>query len=617
MPHSEIFAQLVSQMLVDIYAHLSCEGVAKTKKTDVSYDTKRLLDSYRQFGDSYLTTTLPLLDEWLLNILSGALPPVPQGFKTKKNKSGISLPILLFPFWEAILDDESDVHYSMAIKAVRTLLVGFKKLGLPHSREQEEARISAFLAAEIDLDGLSGSDFPNDVLFYANRISDELFGDWLPTCNTPRHGPGAVAGRERGDDKWKFSTIYHPAHDELPYYEYVYGLRSLQHDPITRRLRATPLQLADLAKSYRAMPHSSTPTSRVLFVPKDSRGPRLIACEPKELMYLQQGVSVDLMNFLESHWMTAGKVNFRDQRINQSLAMNSSVTGSFATIDLSDASDRVGTVHLQSLLPWRLARRLLALRSVAAEFPSGEVIQLQKYATMGNALCFPVESIIFWLICVGAIYAYCGNDAVARDSVYVYGDDIIVRTEYIEVAMTALSSFRLVVNEKKSFYHRCSSGSFRESCGMEAYRGTDCTPLRIRLLPPLRPKDTNGLVAWCAYSSNMRVSMPRTAEFCKKHVESVLRRKIPIVPFNHEFLSVVWPDHLWSLSDFSDATWSQETCYYQSRQLVPRVKTHESKLDSWWAVQRSILSGLSEHDVCFVVDKPSTLNMQRCDLRHI
>jgi hypothetical protein len=48
----------------------------------------------------------------------------------------------------------------------------------------------------------------------------------------------------------------------------------------------------------------------------------------------------------------------------------------------------------------------------------------------------------------------------------------------------ALSSVGLVVNHDKSFVH----GHFRESCGMDAFRGVQVTPIRFRKpLPTVRP----------------------------------------------------------------------------------------------------------------------------------
>jgi hypothetical protein len=63
--------------------------------------------------------------------------------------------------------------------------------------------------------------------------------------------------------------------------------------------------------------------------------------------------------------------------------------------------------------------------------------------------------------------------------VYVYGDDIIVRSDFADTAIQVLESVGLRVNTNKSFVHSL----FRESCGGEYYNGWDVTPVRLRTLP--------------------------------------------------------------------------------------------------------------------------------------
>jgi hypothetical protein len=65
----------------------------------------------------------------------------------------------------------------------------------------------------------------------------------------------------------------------------------------------------------------SVPQARVCLVPKDSRGPRIISCEPAELMFIQQGIMRKLYSHLETHHLTAGQINFTDQSINRNLAL--------------------------------------------------------------------------------------------------------------------------------------------------------------------------------------------------------------------------------------------------------------------------------------------------------
>jgi len=60
--------------------------------------------------------------------------------------------------------------------------------------------------------------------------------------------------------------------------------------------------------------------------------------------------------------------------------------------------------------------------------------------------------------------------------VRIYGDDIIVPTEYVHAVIGNLEAFGLLVNRDKSFW----TGKFRESCGKEYYDGFDVSVVKAR-----------------------------------------------------------------------------------------------------------------------------------------
>lgn len=201
------------------------------------------------------------------------------------------------------------------------------------------------------------------------------------------------------------------------------------------------------------------------------------------MQYTQQAVSRWLVSKLESYGLTAGHINFTDQSINRHMALTSSVTKEYSTIDLSDASDRVLNKLVAPLFSSNedLRDAIQACRSLRANV-NGEIIPLAKFASMGSALCFPIEAMVFYAICVlGHIRATqktISYESVknASKEVYVYGDDIIVPAYATPVVMQTLSSFCLRVNVQKSFVN----GHFRESCGCDAYNGIDVTPVYVR-----------------------------------------------------------------------------------------------------------------------------------------
>lgn len=183
------------------------------------------------------------------------------------------------------------------------------------------------------------------------------------------------------------------------------------------------------------------------------------------------------MKHLEMHCITRGRVNFSNQSINRDLALSSSRTKEYATIDLKDASDLVSNSLVEALFPERVNRYLQGTRTRATKLPDGRVIELRKFAPMGSCLCFPIEAFVFFSISVASLMIYHQlSRADACRAVYVYGDDIIVKTQYVYTVISALEAVGLKVNRDKSYIF----SNFRESCGMDAFRGVDVTIARFR-----------------------------------------------------------------------------------------------------------------------------------------
>lgn len=216
------------------------------------------------------------------------------------------------------------------------------------------------------------------------------------------------------------------------------------------------------------------PNSKVIFVPKDSRGPRVISCEPANHMYAQQAVMDGMLKCIENSPLTRGLVNFKDQSINQKLTFDPSV----ATLDLKEASDRVSYDLVRDLFPPRLLADIEACRTPMAELPTGKKIKLSKLAPMGSALTFPTMAIIAFASSVASIYLEQGILPTRQKSVYVYGDDIIVPNENAQSAIQGLEAVGLLVNRDKSFIN----SRFRESCGQDTLDASTVTPIRRKKL---------------------------------------------------------------------------------------------------------------------------------------
>lgn len=594
----EKLLDLVVETLVDAYALLRECDPTIIRKDDFTRDAAYLHMRVTSEGLPFLTETLPRLGEFLDKYTWGEdIGERVAGFKPY---DGL-FPCFLRPFWLFIganlhVPEVSEQHVKV-YKVLRTLLHGLKKLDIPCSQEKVDLALNRFLKIEEELETFEV--IPQPWLWYSQRVLDQLFNYYVVNCRRPKHGPGAVAGGERLNQKWNFSTLYESVHAEFPYWEYFYPVRSAIGD-LSGRSRA--LQLAENAAAYRNLRREKSPTARLLLVPKDSRGPRVISCEPKELMYLQQGVAQDLMDFIESHNFTSGHVNFERQDINGRLALESSYSHSMATLDLSDASDRVSVELVRYLFPHHVVKKWLALRSTATSLPDGRTIPLCKFAPMGSALCFPVESLCFWAIAVGTIWYSTGDLQRALSAVYVYGDDIIVDDKFAADLMKNLEYAGLKVNVGKSFM---GDHPFRESCGVDAFKGFDVTICRVKMTPPRRSQDGTAVTAWVKYAENTQKLMPNRSRYCLRQVEALLG-PIPRVPFAQSFLSIVTDDDHWSLENYNSPKWCVAASYWKAKTWTTKSRSVISAIPGWSRLQRNLIQGAKQGDPSRVVDRAST-----------
>jgi len=237
---------------------------------------------------------------------------------------------------------------------------------------------------------------------------------------------------------------------------------------------------------------------RVIHVLKTHKAPRLIAMEPTCMQYTQQALSISLVGKLERDRLLSHFLGFDNQEPNQLMAQKGSSDGSLATLDLSEASDRVVNRHvIEMMKSGRIfSDATQACRSTRADV-RGEVITLSKFASMGSAMTFPIEAMFFFcLICIG-IESELKRKLTKKDlsaligKVRVYGDDIIIPVEYVPSVIRTLEGFNLKVNRDKSFW----TGKFRESCGKEYYDGSDVSIVKVRKFLPSSRKDTEELVS--------------------------------------------------------------------------------------------------------------------------
>lgn len=95
-------------------------------------------------------------------------------------------------------------------------------------------------------------------------------------------------------------------------------------------------------------------TAKLIAVPKDTRGPRLICVHPAEAIWAQQAVrralekSISRSRFSYGPW-PKGHIHFDNQDVNGRIALLSSRSGRYATLDMKEASDRISDSLVQIL----------------------------------------------------------------------------------------------------------------------------------------------------------------------------------------------------------------------------------------------------------------------------
>lgn len=406
------------------------------------------------------------------------------------------------------------------IKAVRQICLVMKKVRIPCSEEREMRAIQGYIKIEEDL-AQPRAQFDDD---FVAEVSSVLWGEFFRRNEfrldkiLPKHGPGATADRIRGNSKYKFKHWHERLEPFFPLVESCF----VSYEAIS----------SSEFKGIRVLSEGEEPPVKVIFVPKTLKSPRVIAMEPVCMQYCQQAISSWLMSCLQSDPLTAGQINFSDQKVNQKLAIASSLDRFYSTIDLSEASDRVSNDLVMLMFsPYHdFHDAVQACRSKKAVLPNGDVLTLRKFASMGSALCFPIESMVFYTLCVAARLHSRGlpvtlrNVRLACRRVFIYGDDIVVPVSDTPVTVEYLQQFHCKVNPRKCF----SKGNFRESCGCDAYLGVTVNPVYVREVSPNSKHDVSEIISWVATARLFeKQEMTETALMMFKHVISLIG-KLPI-----------------------------------------------------------------------------------------
>lgn len=211
--------------------------------------------------------------------------------------------------------------------------------------------------------------------------------------------------------------------------------------------------------------------NKLTFVPKTSITSRSICIEPHTNIFLQRGYG----QYIRDRLKNVANLDLSNQAgKNANLARIGSIDGSYATIDLSSASDTMSYMTILSLLPIEWFEVLDSLRSPETQLPDGSWIKNEKFSSMGNGFTFELETLIFYALSWAVKTALRNEDEIA-----VFGDDIIVSSEIASQLIEILTFFGFETNKSKTF----TTGPFRESCGKDYYLGKLVRSFFIKELP--------------------------------------------------------------------------------------------------------------------------------------
>ncbi len=473
---------------LDILKSVLYEG-GKRLQIDPSRSWKTIQKRYDHERKSLLTISFPAMhDDFLEAVVAGQWLGS-RLFGVQKGR-----PIFLREILQLVFDFGAAGNYlkkgdtaNQAVLVTRQILLLFKKEKVLPSPSRAKRAADAFFEIEEELKD-SRKEISESWTNETERINSILFGDVYSKVENDlrngaynfKHGPGSVSERVYGIRKYSVAqSLWTKRLDHvLPYDEICF---------------ANPRHWLDSRDSGTALPPSSELAMRVILVPKTQKTPRVIAADQTVNQYVQQGIHLSLLKSIKEDNALRHAVDWTDQSRQRLLALKGSIDGSVATLDLSEASDRVHVSLVAKMLKnHRLLKSVVfACRTTRADF-SGRTIFLEKFAPMGSALCFPFETMLFTVIVIQSVLKEWqlpvtrNNVMKALKRVSLYGDDIIVPTETAISVRNGLESFGLKVNSRKSFW----TGEFRESCGGDYFRGTDVTPvyLRYNLLDRNDPK---------------------------------------------------------------------------------------------------------------------------------
>lgn len=533
-------------------------------------DEVTLSDRFAREGMPFLEVTLPTLDDALIEGLSTGVLPAIAGFRKRK---GSALPCFLHSFWVEIFDKDGLLIAEPSvthIRAIRQIARLHKKLFRVCSDDAVRKAVGKFWETDRNL--------RSDISFAStlSEIGQYLFAEvvrplaqgitWL-TC---KHGPGATAERLDSVQRFQFDGI----------------------SPVLLEAVGPEFFRATWSRLYESPPTTAERPARLVAVPKTATKPRLISIEPAANQFVQQGIK----DVLEVGLDRIRICSYRSQVPNQDLAREASLSGALATLDLSEASDRVSYDVVKALFSWSTPflkwldvtrSRDVDLQPLGRDGKTVIMRGLNKFASMGSALTFPVETMVFTTIVAYSVLMTEGKritranvrQLMSRDDLRIYGDDIIVPVDCVPTLISSLTRLGLVVNESKSFW----TGFFRESCGADYYHGIPVQPVYVRQLPPETRHDVTEIVSLSSLRDQIFTIYGDgpAIDLIDEWVISILR----VYPWAEDPTASAGIARRGAVKD---ARWNSALQRHESYLHVPHYKREATKADGWVQLEAAL-----------------------------
>lgn len=511
-----------------------------TLRKEFERDLKRLRKLADSRGIPFFTVDLPAAGKHLDKCLAAGEYKRSNLPCTRAVSDRVAIPVFLRGLYLLVFDESGsllDDPHPEAIFFLRQILCFAKKAEIECPQRAKDREVSSFV--ELDLTLPEPSQFwtggpeslcqvpltsfrqfaardPDlfEILGNLDIVSGILVATLGPYDRTEwshKHGPGAISEATQPTNKY----VWRNWSDRL---ESCYPIADCGfHSYASWTCRADGAAMG-----------SDDPVSRLICVPKTYSRPRLIAAEPSEHQWCQQNVWHYFCSQARATWID-GFCRFRDQSLNQDLCLRGSRSGHLGTLDMSSASDCVTTQAVEALFRVNppLLRCLAASRTQCVRLPSGDVHRLRKFATMGSAVTFPVESLLFLAVAITSVLASRRQPVSAASiraligEVAVFGDDVVIPVDSWDLVHRLLECLHFSVNASKSF----GTGRFRESCGVDAFRGQVVTPVYWK--GPCTRKPTSVATNVAVHRNLVKRFLMKTAEY----VASTLAagRKLPYV----------------------------------------------------------------------------------------